>query len=146
VEKASGRVRVRVVGLVIREESVLVVTHSNSSGSWNCFPGGQLEHGETMEACLARELNEELLLDVEVGKLVAVGTYEEGNTTSLEMYFQCNPVTLDIQISEPHILEARFLPMTALPEHVVYPVELARDLSRLISQKDQGALNYGRFS
>lgn len=39
------------------------------------FPGGKLEHGETPEACLAREIKEELALDVAVRELFGESVY-----------------------------------------------------------------------
>ena len=51
-----------VAGVIVRDGRVLVsrrLTGTHLAGRWE-FPGGKCEPGETHEACLARELNEEL--------------------------------------------------------------------------------------
>jgi NAD+ diphosphatase len=141
----TTHVRVRVVALVTRGDEVLVVTQSNGRESWNCFPGGQLEHGETLETCLTRELMEELSLAVEVKDFVACGTFVEGKTTSLEMYLCCEPRGANISINENHIVEARFVPVQDLAAERVYPLELSRDLATLLTQTRSGGTYYGQF-
>ena len=143
---SAGRVRVRVVGLVTRDDEVLVIEQSDAAQVWTCFPGGALEHGETLEACLARELVEELSLEVEVGRFVACGTYEEGNTTSVEIYFHCTALGAAPVAKEAHIRKAHFLPVADLSSYEVYPLEISQNLSRLLKNSGQGGLYYGRFS
>lgn len=61
------RKRRGVVGVIVREERVLVIQRSafvRSPLQW-CFPGGGVELGETDEQALVRELEEELAVVVE---------------------------------------------------------------------------------
>jgi ADP-ribose pyrophosphatase YjhB (NUDIX family) len=52
-----------------------VVLLENGRREWE-LPGGQLEPGETLEGCLAREVGEELGIAVEVGPLLDCWVYE----------------------------------------------------------------------
>lgn len=144
----SGKVRVRVVALVVRDNAVLVIEQTAGNETWNCFPGGTLEHGETIDVCLTRELREELSLEVQLGPLVACGTYEEDNITSLELYFQCSDAGDEPVINETHINFARYIPIKDLAETRVYPLELAEKLELLLMTpegRDRGGVYFGRF-
>lgn len=60
-------------GLVFNQGRLLITQRRHQDhlgGLWE-FPGGKREPGETFEKCLARELSEELGIDVLVGESVA---------------------------------------------------------------------------
>ncbi|MDZ8117590.1 A/G-specific adenine glycosylase [Pontiella agarivorans] len=62
-------------------------TEDMLGGLWE-FPGGKLEEGETLETCVARELKEELGIEVEVGKfLIKVKHAYSHFTMDLHTYF-----------------------------------------------------------
>ena len=73
---------VRVVAAILRrQERVLVARRSSDQslgGFWE-FPGGKIEADETPQACLRRELLEELAIDVEVGRFVASSSHTQAN-------------------------------------------------------------------
>lgn len=54
-----------------------VVLLKNERGEWE-LPGGKLEAGEDPEACLVREISEELSIRVEVGQLLDCWRYAIG--------------------------------------------------------------------
>lgn len=68
-----------VTAAVIIEDGRLLLTRraqgDHLAGLWE-LPGGKVEPGETPEACLARELREELEMECSVGEMLAKTTYE----------------------------------------------------------------------
>jgi 8-oxo-dGTP diphosphatase len=64
---------IRVVGAIVERNGAVFAARRNAErsagGLWE-FPGGKIETGETPEAALRRELQEELGVDVAVGPFV----------------------------------------------------------------------------
>jgi 8-oxo-dGTP diphosphatase len=71
-----------VTAAVVERDGRVLVTRrmqgTHLEGYWE-FPGGKCDSGETLEACLRRELTEELAVDAVIGEeiLVTSHTYPE---------------------------------------------------------------------
>jgi len=77
--------------LVFRDGKLLITqrhTDAHLGGLWE-FPGGKRELEETFEACLARELREELGIEVAVGELVESLTHAYPDKTVHLRFFRC---------------------------------------------------------
>lgn len=59
------------IGIIKKDGKFLIAKRKAGGvvgGKWE-FPGGKIEHNESPQECLKRELKEELAVDVEVGQL-----------------------------------------------------------------------------
>jgi 8-oxo-dGTP diphosphatase len=72
-EPGAGSTAIVVAAAVIERGGAFLLTRrlkgTHLAGRWE-FPGGKCEEGESHEACLARELREELDVEIAVGALV----------------------------------------------------------------------------
>ena len=84
------KLRVRVCGLLVENESILLAQlHSPVVDKlvWTP-PGGGLQFGEEMEACLQREFTEETKLEVQTGNLLHVNQLINLPFHTIEFYFE----------------------------------------------------------
>jgi 8-oxo-dGTP diphosphatase len=83
IRKITSRiVTVKVVAGVIRHSGRILIAQRSPVDrhplKWE-FPGGKIEAGETPQACLKRELFEELGIQVKVGALLAQHLHHNGH-------------------------------------------------------------------
>jgi len=86
----EAKPHIRVVAAEIQRDGRFLLTQRRPEATmpllWE-FPGGRVEDGETDAAALARELDEEMGIRVEVGELALHVTHEyEGYTLDLLVY------------------------------------------------------------
>lgn len=78
----------RVVAAVIQNQDAILVCrrapHKSFPGKWE-FPGGKVEANETDEQALAREIREELGVEITVGAFI-VKSSSFGSDLSIEMH------------------------------------------------------------
>ena len=79
-----------VAALIIRDNKILVcqrTRHQTLPLKWE-FPGGKIEPDESPEAALRRELEEELGIEAEIGRKVAVieHRYDNGAAVTLQFF------------------------------------------------------------
>ncbi len=79
-------------GLVFRKGKLLITQRDQKAhlgGLWE-FPGGKREPGESFEQCLARELREELGIEVAVGELIETIRHDYPEKRVLLKFFRCD--------------------------------------------------------
>lgn len=84
--------KVTVVAAVVERDGCFLVTQrvegTHLAGMWE-FPGGKCEPGESHDACLEREMLEELGVSVTIDSLFLRATHAYGNLTIVLFFYRC---------------------------------------------------------
>ncbi len=84
----GNRLRVRICGLCIKDDRLLLINHQGiTEGDFWAPPGGGLEFGETAETCLIREFAEETGLDVQIQDFTFICEFMNPPLHALELFF-----------------------------------------------------------
>ncbi|MFA6353947.1 MAG: NUDIX domain-containing protein [Candidatus Paceibacterota bacterium] len=79
---------IRCRAIIFDEGKLLVVKHPHDT-SFVALPGGHLEWGENIKEVLSREIKEELGVDPEIGRLLYINNFMDGeNIQSIEFFFE----------------------------------------------------------
>ena len=100
--KKIGVVRIRASGLVFKDKKLIIVEHKKKGfNPYYVLPGGGIEHGESPEQALVREIKEEINLDVKIKNLVFYKTVYNDEDYSLDLVFRCEVVGGIVKNSDP---------------------------------------------
>ncbi len=83
----GNRLRVRVCGVCVHDNRLLLVKHRMAGGPLWAPPGGGLEFGESAPACLAREFREETGLSVEIRDFLFACELLQPPLHAVELFF-----------------------------------------------------------
>ena len=130
---------VRVVAAVISSEDKIFATargYGEFKGQWE-FPGGKIELGETPQEALAREIQEEIDVKIEVGDLIDTIEYDYPSVHLSMDCFWCNVIGGEITLKEAE--DARWL-----SENELYSVDwLPADME--LVEKIRGILELEKY-
>lgn len=115
---------VRVGGLVLRNDAVLLIRHDYEGGQLWHFPGGGVREHETLTDALRREFREELGVEVKVGILWLVcDSIRADGVHVLHCVFVVDSVEGEpvIQKAETSGVERAWVPVAKLSSLYLYP-------------------------
>lgn len=128
-----ANVRIRCTGLIIENNSILLVEYDDNGIHYN-LPGGGLELGETIIEGVEREVLEETTAQVDVGPLALIyeftphkqsGDYNFNEKPGLHLIFECtlkkNSIPRLPQNPDPHQIAVKWIPMEELDSILLIP-------------------------
>jgi 8-oxo-dGTP diphosphatase len=108
-ELYGNQVRIRVCGICIQDNKILLVNHKlygEDSNFWSP-PGGGIHFGETAVKAIRREFEEETGLAVKVGKLLFINEFIHAPLHAMEMFFKIDKVEGNLtKGSDPEFLHS----------------------------------------
>ena len=124
VEQFGNKLRIRVCGLCIEGEKILLINHHslNKSGDFWGPPGGGMDFEQSAEENLKREFLEETGLIVEIEKFLFVHEYLSPPLHAIELVFKVKRIDGNLNIGfdpelqkdEQIIKNVRFIPFNKI--------------------------------
>lgn len=127
--------KIRVVGAMLeREPGCYLITQRPPTASlpllWE-FPGGRVEEGERDEDALARELREEMAIDVEIGEQVMHTHHEYPNYEIDFRVFRCQLKSDEREIRHLRVHDHTWVTLEQMANYK-FPDADARTLEKLL--------------
>ncbi|BBO93235.1 (deoxy)nucleoside triphosphate pyrophosphohydrolase [Desulfosarcina ovata] len=94
---------IKVTAAILEKNGQIIIAQRKSgdhlSGLWE-FPGGKIEPGESPEACLARELNEEFNIEVTIGDFLGSNVHHYDHISIELMAYRASWVSGTISMND----------------------------------------------
>jgi ADP-ribose pyrophosphatase YjhB (NUDIX family) len=119
-----SNIRIRVAGILMKEDKILLVRHEKNKNSYWLLPGGGVEFGETAAEALIREFQEEVGLAIQIKSLVLVhdSIPPDKHRQVLNLYYLVTSLNFDLTVTPDAVLrDADFFPLSKLKDMKINP-------------------------
>jgi 8-oxo-dGTP diphosphatase len=132
-------IEIRAEAILVRSGRVLLVNHEKRGASYWVLPGGHVERGETLEQALAREMQEELKLDVAVGALAIVHDFITADRHVVNHSFRVTARGEPQAVPQQSLKAAKWVPLGELESLDLRP-PIAKVLRRIVEETSSAAV------
>ncbi len=125
--------RNRAVGIVLRNDEVLLMQRRLNGKEYFVFPGGGVEAGENVEDAVLRELLEETTIKASINKLLYKVVYPEQKDAE-HFFYLCSHISGEPQLGEGNekqemeagtgYFKPLWVPVSDLSSMTIYPLEV----------------------
>lgn len=135
------RPRVRVAGILIEDDRILLIEHTKNNRKYWLVPGGGVDWGESAAEALIREFKEETSLDIEVEKFLFISETiaPDKQKHVINLYFKIKKAENSsniMKLGEEEILtDLRFIPEDEIKNIKLYP-NIKEKLIKLLNKEN----------
>ena len=135
------RPRVRVAGILIEDDRILLIEHTKNNKKYWLVPGGGVDWGESAAEALIREFKEETSLDIEVEKFLFISETiaPDKQKHVINLYFKTKKAENSsniMKLGEEKILtDLRFIPEDEIKNIKLYP-NIKEKLIKLLNKEN----------
>lgn len=133
--------RVRVAGILIENDRILLIEHLKKNKRYWLVPGGGVDWGESTAEALIREYKEETNLDIDVDKFLFLSETIAPNKQKhvINLYFQVRVLKNSIEEmrigNEKNLMDLRFITKEEIEEIKLYP-NIKEQLKQLLNKEE----------
>ena len=132
------RPRIRVAGILIEDDKILLIQHHKNNKKYWLIPGGGNDWGETAKEALIREYKEETNMDIEVDEFLFLSEtiFPNKERHILNLFFKIHRINKNndfIKLGEEAILtDLKFVTKEELQTMIIYP-DIKENLLKLMN-------------
>ncbi|MBT9131702.1 NUDIX domain-containing protein [candidate division NPL-UPA2 bacterium Unc8] len=136
--------KIRVSLILIEDGKLYLVKHRKEGHSYWVLPGGTVEYGETLGEAAIREIEEEINLRIELGKLAFIGDAipPDGHRHIIDLYFTGKILGGELKLGSEEILEdVGKIDLNSLPE-IDFRPDIGEDIKKAHQNQFCGEARY----
>ncbi|RUA08329.1 MAG: NUDIX hydrolase [Fusobacteria bacterium] len=136
-----GTIRIRVCGILEKNDELLLVKHTKNNKEYYLLPGGGVDHGEDFKTALKREFLEECNLNIQVEDMVFIseGIAPNGGRHIISIYFKVKYIDGDLKVGEDegNLIGVEYIKKSDLDKITLYP-NTKKELKEYFKDRNSG--------